>query len=332
MLVTGIMDAVSGRGAISLAKSSKQCAQCAESGTTVSAVVNCQTCTDYLCTNCVEQHKAIRALRDNIFLENDSNAEQKPIDVDNCPLHSDRRIEVYCSDDDTFGCALCLLDHKSCKNVALLSEISSGVESSKEFLDVQKAVGKCEPLEDEYKPIIDNYRLRNNECYTKTKEDFQVFRDEILRTIDIIETKVFVEADTLKEDNERKLDVMADKILAYSEELKEYIVRIYDKKNNNGPEHNVIALRKNGRRIIETVRCLEALHQEIAIKTFDYHFDPTIRDNLIEKTKLNVQTKSNVSVVTSLSPAIACTSVSMINTKSQEDIKDCWVSGFVELS
>lgn len=292
---TDNMDEVSGRRATSVDThadhgNENQCAQCVESGQVVSAAGFCKTCTDFLCQACINLHKVLRATKDHELLKDEPKS--APSEYEICPLHPGRSIEVYCRDEDTFGCLHCLRDgHKSCDNLELILDLSRGIETSVEFLEVQKASHRHKSLEDECKRAIEKCRSLIEEWHNKVIKDFQQYRLNILSVIDKLGQEMTREADRVKQENEKLLSDLADSIESYSEKVQSSMLKIEDTIKFKKRKQLFVALKKNGRRVINSVKSIEQLFQDIEIKKFEFRNDNTIYDYV--KKSSNIHAESN---------------------------------------
>lgn len=223
-------DEVSGRGASARVTQydhkdkNNECAQCVESGK-VNAAGFCQTCTGFLCSACIDQYKILKWLKEHDRKDGDCmlNSEPAASKIEKCTIHSGRPIEAYCNDDDTFACLECfMVGHRDCNNVDLLSDLSRWVESSKEFVEFQKAAEKYKTLEEQYRQAIETCMAMNEVWHKKTLEDFRKFRSKILSLVDEIENRISNEADKLKEENKRQLTDLAQQVATYSQIVEPY--------------------------------------------------------------------------------------------------------------
>lgn len=259
-------------------------------------------------------------------------------DMEKCAVHPHWPIEAYCKVDNTFGCSLCfLVGHRSCPNVVLFSYLSHTAESAEEFLDVRIAADRHEALGGEYKRAIEKCLSINNDCLTKTLEDVQQFRSTLLNVLDEIELEVSLGANTLKEENERKLKTLADQIQHYSIRVKQIMDFINEKKTCNEDKQLFIALKQNGRLVHDSVQRLQKLREELSFNTFSFESCHSIKEELNKFSQLSVRptpvgTEGVQFAQTSQLPATACTSSSTVSILSPNNISSCTVRGMVELS
>lgn len=104
------------------------CDSCRQNSEQVIATVRCKQCRENLCEACFKFiHKRVKAFGLHTFIDlRSTNAEIDTTDEPgNCLVHTDKPIEVYCSDDGKLGCIYCLTTiHKYCKTVLSLDEIN----------------------------------------------------------------------------------------------------------------------------------------------------------------------------------------------------------------
>lgn len=96
------------------------CQPCHDGGTPVAAVTFCQDCQDYLCRDCSEHHRRLKAVKHHVLLDTTPASTPASPSLDNhgnktsltCPTHSDKAIEFYCQTHNSAVCGICaVLDH-----------------------------------------------------------------------------------------------------------------------------------------------------------------------------------------------------------------------------
>lgn len=123
----------------------KSCNICHRMNSVELASLRCIDCCDDLCEKCAETHHASRLSMDHRVLSlDDAEAVDKSGDVVGfCEKHENRKLEVYCFDDEMACCLMCAtIDHRKCKMVESLedcakqtgeSEVDKLRETLKEF-------------------------------------------------------------------------------------------------------------------------------------------------------------------------------------------------------
>ncbi|KAH3719347.1 uncharacterized protein LOC127854991 [Dreissena polymorpha] len=125
-----------------------KCGPCLFDGNTVEPRYFCVDCLEYLCTDCIRDHRRNKLLREHKILEQD----ELPQDIElfeemkklsYCNKHTDVEIYRYCPSHGVLVCMYCLQnDHILCKGVSdiscVLEDVSKNVEGN--FIDLQS---KC---------------------------------------------------------------------------------------------------------------------------------------------------------------------------------------------
>lgn len=263
-----------------------------------------------------------------------------------CPVHRDKSIEVYCPDDDTLGCLLCFTDgHKSCKNVALISDLSRETLSSKVVSDLNTKYERYKTLADEYNLAIGECRSCNNEWHTKSGEGINQLQLQILDYVQKLAEKRTEEVATLKEDNERQLNTLEENIKLFSEKHQSAMLEIDEHIRHNRNKQFFVALKRNDRMITQSIQQIEQFYQNTEIKKFELHTfntDPSIYKTVDVSNRINATTTLLPTLMCvnatkagkdrTSSPAATFISTSKIHIKTLEDSQSCFISGILELS
>lgn len=122
------------------------CDSCIQNGEQIGAKLRCKQCRENLCETCCKFiHKRVKAFELHTIVElNSQNANTEITEPENCSVHIDKPIEVYCFDHGKVGCIFCLTTiHKQCDTVLSLDEIGDCdlENSSKGFIRETKQMG-----------------------------------------------------------------------------------------------------------------------------------------------------------------------------------------------
>lgn len=343
------------------------CAQCEELGQVTLASGFCRTCNDFLCSPCIEQHKKIRATKNHELLEGEDMPGQKPTPtfVEYCTVHPNRAVEMYCLDENILGCTLCFFEgHKTCRNAGMISKLSKDIETSQEMTDIREACVKQKTLSIQFRELIQKLQSANNECHSKCLEDYHIFQTEIIDLLGKGKDIVSKRADTLKQENNEKLQKLMDMVLSSEQQIESSMnnidARLPVQENQN--DQLFIAVKKNSNQIFDSVQILEQLLPETYIQEFNFTYNSSIHDMLDKCCKVKLETtqelaseclgssetdtKSSQNTPTpaasksdysdeksrKVSPATVCETRSLVNIKSYLDIHNCSVVSILEIS
>ncbi|KAH3719285.1 hypothetical protein DPMN_062116 [Dreissena polymorpha] len=164
-----------------------KCGPCLFDGNTVEPRYFCVDCLEYLCTECIRDHRRSKSSREHKILEE----EELPMDVklfeemkklSDCTKHTDIEIDQYCPTHDVLICRYCLQnDHRLCKGHSdmscVLEEVSKYKNVEEQFNDLQS---KCKVSFTEMMQILE---AAQNEIY-KVQKDINDFIRKLKHNID----------------------------------------------------------------------------------------------------------------------------------------------------
>ncbi|KAH3719296.1 hypothetical protein DPMN_062127 [Dreissena polymorpha] len=165
-----------------------KCGPCLFDGNTVEPRYFCVDCLEYLCTDCIRDHRRNKLLREHKILEQD----ELPQDIElfeemkklsYCNKHTDVEIYRYCPSHGVLVCMYCLQnDHILCKGVSdiscVLEDVSKNVEGN--FIDLQS---KCKANYTEMMKTIETAHTDINKVKLDIKDVIHILQ----YNVDILE-------------------------------------------------------------------------------------------------------------------------------------------------
>ncbi|XP_053374269.1 E3 ubiquitin-protein ligase TRIM33-like isoform X2 [Mercenaria mercenaria] len=101
------------------------CSMCKEQNKNVNAAKYCVDCHDYYCSDCVNIHKTVPALKGHKILDKEVGQEGKlpMVPTERCERHSYKPVDMYCQSHHIVGCYTCMaVDHRTCQDVFYVPE------------------------------------------------------------------------------------------------------------------------------------------------------------------------------------------------------------------
>lgn len=151
------------------------CDSCRQNGEQVIATIRCQQCKDNLCDACCKFiHARVKAYKFHTFI--DYRTTNKEIDttvgIENCVIHKDKPIEVYCFEHEKLCCNYCLTTiHKECKTVRSLDEIDEN--------ELEKSAESCINETKQMRYLTTNHILGTKKILSELDQE----RNEILKNV-----------------------------------------------------------------------------------------------------------------------------------------------------
>ncbi|KAL4233066.1 hypothetical protein ACF0H5_007752 [Mactra antiquata] len=177
------------------------CSPCTREREENEATSYCVDCNEKLCFNCTTQHKKFQILKTHKIL-NVSEAPRKEVHVkekhkltDRCETHSNKLLDLYCTDHDDVGCAACIaIKHKECPEAVHISKTSVGLSKTKIPKDTKDEISamKKEVFMVKLKRLGDKRRIKKQ-------------RDDILEVINTLRARINDIFDRLEEEAKEKL-------------------------------------------------------------------------------------------------------------------------------
>ncbi|XP_060602600.1 E3 ubiquitin-protein ligase TRIM71-like [Ruditapes philippinarum] len=211
-------------GAVSAEDSTLVCLPCDIDGLKEPAYGFCQDCQEHLCETCFKHHRRPRQMRNHVLVEKEYmpktqvNAPTTSEDMEDFwTKHQDKPLEFYCRDHTSVACYVCVtLEHKQC-NVDYIPDVSGNL--SDEMADILE---QMESLITKCKSNIE-YACKAaqhlDQSHAKVVEDIKVFRKEINKCLDRMETRILNEADTIVKEAKCKQELILNACLEITEEL-----------------------------------------------------------------------------------------------------------------
>ncbi|KAH3787691.1 hypothetical protein DPMN_165818 [Dreissena polymorpha] len=140
----------------------------------------CVECTEYLCSDCIQDHKKNKITRQHVVLQKDD----LPVDISpflqlkemsQCISHRGRKVEFECADHNKLLCSLCLSkDHRDCK---IINDLTANEHSIK--LDIGSVLDTVETYLQNTKAIVYQKELHLKDLENQGQEIYLVCDDYV---------------------------------------------------------------------------------------------------------------------------------------------------------
>ena len=176
------------------------CQQCDDNS---QPVAFCQTCSEYLCEECLIAHKRLKAYRGHkaVTLTPGEILDVQPQSKKtyNCSIHPEEILKLYCKDCKSLACVLCFLNQHNGHNI-VRSDSKARKEVEESVTDLVKQTNsKLMMFEDNLKYITaveqekteasNPLKAQVNETVDKLIKQLETRREELLKEIDDTFTK-----------------------------------------------------------------------------------------------------------------------------------------------
>ncbi|XP_060575759.1 uncharacterized protein LOC132733175 [Ruditapes philippinarum] len=145
-----------------------KCSACKEQDKNIAADKYCVDCQDYYCSQCLELHETLPALKSHNLLDtnDDKIGQLKMIPTEKCEKHHYKIVDMFCQNHDEVGCATCMAtDHRNCKDVFYIPEMIKTCE-------VKGFEERIVSLEKKFNELLD--RFNNEDSYLEANEQSEI--------------------------------------------------------------------------------------------------------------------------------------------------------------
>ncbi|XP_069114766.1 LOW QUALITY PROTEIN: tripartite motif-containing protein 2-like [Argopecten irradians] len=311
----------------------KTCSPCTRADVVTTPLSWCYDCGEALCEQCVSYHQRMKVLMDHtvLNLEEIRNKPGKLAETEElCETHAGKVVEAFCFDHDRLCCLDCVTyDHKKCKKVKSLEEISTGIKSQGA---VKSVADKLKWVEDHTVAVI-NSRSSTVEELDHKKEailsQVALLREEIEALLQQMEIKLNEELTKMHAAVVERLNIQKQdfdyvykatdngkKILAVSEYL--------------GTENQVFVTTQKLKKICEEY---EEFVKSESSRVYDYSYEFVVNEIINEFTK-NVLSIGRINLLRAPNNILPAYMKDMrieknleINGKCPGDTNHCWFTG-----
>jgi hypothetical protein len=117
------------------------CEPCNERGNRKTSVRWCVNCEESLCTDCTENHRAMKMSRSHHLIDISKNPTETQMTAQSCLKHDELPFEYFCVDHDVICCKECLIEsHRTCAKAMSIDIASKGAKRSQSFTDPVKLI------------------------------------------------------------------------------------------------------------------------------------------------------------------------------------------------
>ncbi|KAL3886979.1 hypothetical protein ACJMK2_026935 [Sinanodonta woodiana] len=192
------------------------CDPCTSEKRSIIAMGLCVECREYLCEDCINSHKRVRAVKSHRVLSMHDISKHPDVIThlnvsSNCTIHTDKQIEYFCKDHKTVCCVKCsIIDHRSCSEMVDLKTSTKTVldEDPRDLVEILTRIeGYLMSYMQRNKSNINRLETQTNEIVSSIKN----VRAQINELFDTIENEVKQKGRHLYEEEFLKLNDMNQK-------------------------------------------------------------------------------------------------------------------------
>ena len=187
------------------------CGMCDNRHISKPSKVWCRECEEGLCTECTEYHSSVKLSRGHttIPIAEYRNLPSYVLEIkEHCSEHQDK-FSLYCREHECPCCRICMVEnHKDCREVAVLENITKNVKTSTMFNEVEHLI----------KELIENIgKIRQNRetNSSSVKEQKRIIENEIHE----LRTKINNHLDKLQDDLMKELTEAEKQVTTEKHEL-----------------------------------------------------------------------------------------------------------------
>ncbi|XP_063411207.1 uncharacterized protein LOC134694141 [Mytilus trossulus] len=177
----------------------KMCAGCLRDAENNSATSWCSDCSEPVCLTCSKFHKKLAPPHQIVPIKNVQSKCSEILDLSqNCSIHHDTRVSLYCCQHDQIICETCAsVSHQRCKSIISVDKASKGVREGAAILDLEKRLGNLMKVLEKILSI----QVNNEDDMKRSKDEIEINISEVKTAI--IEHLNYLEAKQIKDLNEK---------------------------------------------------------------------------------------------------------------------------------
>ena len=261
------------------------CGMCENRHISKPSKVWCRECEEGLCTECTEYHSSVKLSRGHttIPIAEYRNLPSYVLEIkEHCSEHQDK-FSLYCREHECPCCRICIVEnHKDCREVAVLENITKNVKTSTMFNEVEHLI----------KELIENIgKIRHNRVTNSSsvKEQKRIIENEIQE----LRTKINTHLDKLQEDLMKELTEAEKQVTTETHELH---VSLDEKQRKLTEYQTNIANIEKYASDLQTFIAIKQIEKDV--ETHDTCLQSLINSNSLNETKLTCKIDTSLKNIT----------------------------------
>lgn len=186
------------------------CQSCTNVGKTIPAQGYCESCEEYFCGTCCQEHKKFNVTKKHVIKHKDEVTHKKRTKqskqmynfVDKCLSHTDEYIKFLCQNCDTLGCSVCMTTcHRACALVSYIPDILQTQAVEKEIREVKQTIERVLEAVSEDKLVLKESKTAVNTYKTCALKQLEQERANINKFLDSLEHKFETQTAIVEEED-----------------------------------------------------------------------------------------------------------------------------------
>ncbi|XP_045161862.2 uncharacterized protein LOC123526682 [Mercenaria mercenaria] len=308
------------------------CDPCQHDGHHLPADGYCVDCKEYLCSACYSIHRRPAVWRHHQLLDAQAMPKIKPATkvkdtcTDVCQKHTEKIIEYFCNEHETFGCSACMTTgHRACIKVDYVPEVAATYDTSAELTETQERLLELFKLNENNKSDILSKSKAVDLQAKRAKAQIKNLRTEVIELFDILEKDIDKSVDDIKFKDETTITKLAIETEIISNDLQNYISEIETKVNERKICQLFIATKCMKEPVGKIAEEIKRVTENESIQKYVFEPDPVIVD--MKQKLTGIGTLKFLDKHAKLSEFEGD-----INVKAEDDNEDCKITGMTLLS
>ncbi|XP_045161861.2 uncharacterized protein LOC123526681 [Mercenaria mercenaria] len=308
------------------------CDPCQHDGHQLPADGYCVDCREYLCSACYSIHRRPAVWRHHQLLDAQAMPKIKPATkvkdtcTDVCQKHTEKIIEYFCNEHETFGCSACMTTgHRACIKVDYIPEVAVTYDTSTELTETQEYLLELFKMNENNKSDTLSKSKAVDLHAKRAKAQIMKLRTEVITLFERLEKDIDKSVDDIKSRDEAKMTKLANETEIISNDLQNYISEIETKVNE----------RKICQLFIAT-KCMKESIDKIAQEIKRVAENESIQRYVFEPDQVIVDMKQKLKGIGTLKCLDTHAKVAEfegeVNVKAADDNNECNITGMTLLS
>ncbi|XP_060590485.1 uncharacterized protein LOC132745552 [Ruditapes philippinarum] len=315
------------------------CQPCECDGDTIEAEAFCETCNEFICSQCLKVHRKLAMSKNHVIKSKNempiSGKKQKDPCSELCSVHHTEIVNFYCEDHNSvgLGCGDCMvLSHKTC-SVKLVNDVSDNYDTCEELVQIKSKTQNFLRRILSYQGDIVNNIKTADEMREKIMKEIHIFRQEINEYLDNAEADLLKGIDQLTSEQVSHLEHMQKEFESLDTEMRECLDKI---SNNSDKINQMFIVTKLAHERIEACQIsTEELASKCEIEIFDFVKSQELEKLVTDKCPIGVINEKNRKLRTQSKKSlkdVQTTLFKRLHVRPADDTKKCTISGIDTIS
>lgn len=259
--------------------STSLCYLCLEENLSVSAVIWCLDCHEFLCKDCDHHHGKSKLSKHHKTIQHDDlqNISEAMLTIKNTCSEHDEKFEFFCTFHDCPCCIRCIKEHKDCSEVGPIKDVLDKVKSSAAFIHLERDLENTNRNLDKLCNHLMEYKKRVHEQKGRDMKELERLHKSISKHIDSIQKILLNDMSIAEENIVSEVNSLTCKIEDKRKAVASLRTDLFHLQDKASDLQSLLGIRKVESKIVEMNKFAEDIKKECSNeKHLELQFLPSI--------------------------------------------------------